>query len=326
MRLYSCSRWDAGCSLYKSNRRSTEAYLNVIGHPDDDDYPVDYRTLAEAAKEYHVLLELNSASMNPGYYRCKKAEECNKKMLDYCKERQSWWWSMGMSSDYIRLRGLEGFMCDLILEPEWVHRMFDMLCKGKLAMLDFLESNGLLSQNVEGSYVGSGGFGFTGQLPVRALGERITTADMWGFCESQATVSVSLEMYGEFIFPYHRRILERFGMNCYGCCEPYDPNWKYIQQFSRLRRVSVSPWSKWKTVPELLGKNYIASVKPSPTPLAAAVMNDDVVRADCRRAVEETKGGICEFIMKDNHTLGGTPRNAVRWVEIMREEIDRVYR
>ena len=41
-----------------------------------------------------------------------------------------------------RLRGLESFMCDLILEPEWVHRMFDMLCKGKLAMLDFPGRNG----------------------------------------------------------------------------------------------------------------------------------------------------------------------------------------
>jgi hypothetical protein len=54
-------------------------------------------------------------------------------------------------------------------------------------------------------------------------------------------------------------------------------------------------------------------------------LNEEVVRADCRKAVEQTKGGICEFIMKDNHTLGGNPRNAVRWVEIMREEIDRVY-
>ena len=28
--------------------------------------------------------------------------------------------------------------------------------------------------------------------------------------------------------------------------------------------------------------------------------------------------------MKDNHTLGGNPHNAVRWVEIAREEIERV--
>jgi len=28
--------------------------------------------------------------------------------------------------------------------------------------------------------------------------------------------------------------------------------------------------------------------------------------------------------MKDNHTLGGNPKNITRWVEIMREEIDKV--
>jgi hypothetical protein len=54
-------------------------------------------------------------------------------------------------------------------------------------------------------------------------------------------------------------------------------------------------------------------------------MDEAVVRRDARRAVEQTKGGICEFIMKDNHTLGKNPRNATRWVEIMREEIDRVH-
>jgi len=41
--------------------------------------------------------------------------------------------------------------------------------------------------------------------------------------------------------------------------------------------------------------------------------------------VEDTYGGVCEFIMKDNNTLGGDARHATRWVEIMREEIDRVY-
>jgi hypothetical protein len=54
-------------------------------------------------------------------------------------------------------------------------------------------------------------------------------------------------------------------------------------------------------------------------------LDEDVVRRDCRRAAEQTKGGICEFIMKDNHTLGNNPKNAPRWVEIMRQEIDRVY-
>ena len=224
------------------------------------------------------------------------------------------------------LRGMEEFMCDFVTEPEYVEKMLDLLCDGKLKMLDFLEENNLLAQNTEGTYVGSGGFGYTSEIPTLAEGEHVTTHDMWGFCDSQETVSVNPEMYGEFILPRHKKILERFALTCYGCCEPYNVRWKYVKQLPNLRRVSVSPWADWTTVPEYLGKRYIASVKPLPTPLASYSMNEDVVRRDCRKAAEQTKGGICEFIMKDNNTLGRNPNNAIRWVEIMREEIDRVYK
>lgn len=240
------------------------------------------------------------------------------------RRKNTWWWTLGLCWDYVDLRGMENFMCDFLLEPEWAERMLDLLCEGKLHMLDFLEENGLLAQNTGGTYTGSGGFGFTRQIaPVE--GRHVVTGDMWGFCESQETAQVSPEIYRDFIFPRHKRILERFALSCYGCCEPYDPRWEYVRQLPHLRKVSVSPWANWATVPEFLGQDYIASIKPSPTPLATAHMDEDVVRADCRRAVEQTKGGVCEFLMKDNHTLGGCPHNASRWVEIMREEIARVY-
>ena len=78
-------------------------------------------------------------------------------------------------------------------------------------------------------------------------------------------------------------------------------------------------------MPDYLGKDYIASVKLKPTPLAMPDMNEEYVRKKCRRAVEETYGGICEFIMKDNHTIGNNPNNLIRWTQIMREEIERKY-
>jgi hypothetical protein len=241
------------------------------------------------------------------------------------RRKNTWWWTLGMCLDFVNLRGMEDFMCDMVAEPENFHMVMNFLCEGKLKMLDFLEQNGFLALNTEGTYVGSGGFGFTEELPRSGFDGHVTTMDMWGFVDSQETVSVGPERYAEFILPYHKRIAERFGLNCYGCCEGYDPRWKYVKTLPRLRRVSVSPWADWSTVPENLGVNYIASVKPSPTPLAMPQMNEDIVRRDCRNAVTQTKGGICEFIMKDNNTLGGNPRNATRWVEIMREEIGRAY-
>ena len=46
--------------------------------------------------------------------------------------------------------------------------------------------------------------------------------DMWGFAERQETLGISPEMFREFIFPYQNGILERFGLNCCGCCEPLE--------------------------------------------------------------------------------------------------------
>lgn len=39
--------------------------VNIIGHPDNPHYPVDFDALARAAKEQHVLLEVNNSSYKP---------------------------------------------------------------------------------------------------------------------------------------------------------------------------------------------------------------------------------------------------------------------
>jgi hypothetical protein len=89
--------------------------------------------------------------------------------------------------------------------------------------------------------------------------------DMWGFCESQETVQVSPAMFEEFVFPYQMPVMERFGLNCYGCCEPLDKRWHVVKRFPRLRRVSVSPWADVEKMAEYLGANYLYSYKPSPS-------------------------------------------------------------
>ncbi len=60
-----------------------EPHVNIIGHPDDGRYPVDMEKLVLAAKEHHVLLELNNASLNPNGFR-KNTVENDIEMLKYC--------------------------------------------------------------------------------------------------------------------------------------------------------------------------------------------------------------------------------------------------
>ncbi|MCL2664370.1 MAG: hypothetical protein FWE82_02030 [Defluviitaleaceae bacterium] len=241
------------------------------------------------------------------------------------EQRSEWWWTLGLTWTLIDLRGFDEFLCDFILEPEWLKKLLDFLYREADGRLTFLEKNGLLSQNTGNHYVGSGGCGYTDEIPQKAPGEPVTAKDMWGFVESQETVSVDPEMYGEFIFPYHKKLMERFSLSCFACCEPYEPRWKYAKQLHGLRRVSCSPWSNRGVMEELLGKNYVASIKPAPSSIAYAQFKDDLVRGEIREALECSKNCIPELIMKDVHTVGGNPHNAVRWVEICREEIMRLY-
>ena len=59
--------------------------VNIIGHPDDGRYPVDYDELAAAAKEHHVLLELNNSSLNPEGSRTDPVPN-DIKMLEACRK------------------------------------------------------------------------------------------------------------------------------------------------------------------------------------------------------------------------------------------------
>lgn len=233
-----------------------------------------------------------------------------------------WFWSVGLTDEFAFLRGMEKMMYDFYDNPEGVHQVMNLLMEGTMEKLDFLEKNNLLSLNNDGTYVGSGGIGFTDQLPGKGFDGHVRTKDMWALLESQITVGVSPDMFNEFIFPYHKKLAERFGLICYGCCEPMSQRIDMVKSIPNLRRVSVSPWANKEIMANKLGTQYIYSLKLSPSPLAVPHMNEDVVRNEIRESLKLTKNNIVEFLMKDNHTIGNNPRNLTRWVEIAREEIE----
>lgn len=59
-------------------------YVNIIGHPDDGNIPVDFLALVQKAKETHVLIEVNNSSLRAAYYR-KNTRENLCTILDLCK-------------------------------------------------------------------------------------------------------------------------------------------------------------------------------------------------------------------------------------------------
>lgn len=61
-------------------------YIDIIGHPDDGRFPVDYEELVREAKKTGTLLEVNNSSLKPGGFR-QNTRENTLKMLKYCKEQ-----------------------------------------------------------------------------------------------------------------------------------------------------------------------------------------------------------------------------------------------
>jgi len=235
--------------------------------------------------------------------------------------RNPWWWTLGMTWTLVKLRGIEQIMFDCYDHPDELKRLMAFLRDGTLARLDYLEANGLLNLNNDGTYVGSGGFGWSDELPAKDFDRsRVRTRDMWGFCESQETATWSPEMFAEFIFPYQLPILERFGLNCYGCCEALDKRWHIVKDIPNLRRVSVSAWADTRNMAEKLDGDYIYSMKPIPTDISTPAIDHDRIRADLRENIRLCRGNHLEIIMKDNHTIGNNPQNVIDWCRIAREE------
>ncbi|MBB5335214.1 phosphatase [Pectinatus brassicae] len=70
-------------------------YINIIGHPDNGYYPVDFVAVAQAAHEHHVLLELNNSSYAPTSGRIGSRENA----LEMLKQCQKYHTSIIMDSD-----------------------------------------------------------------------------------------------------------------------------------------------------------------------------------------------------------------------------------
>lgn len=63
-------------------------YVDIIGHPDDGRFPVDFEVLAREAKRTKTLLEVNNSSLRPEGFRINAVENC-RRMLEECKKYEA---------------------------------------------------------------------------------------------------------------------------------------------------------------------------------------------------------------------------------------------
>jgi hypothetical protein len=222
--------------------------------------------------------------------------------------------------DLIRWWGVQEGMIDLIDRPEMVHRAMDRLVSAYLHRLDQYEELDLLSLNNNNVRVGSGGLGYTDQLPQAGFDpHHVRARDLWGSAASQIFSSVSPQMHEEFALQYERRWLKRFGLVYYGCCEPLHQKVDILRSIPNLLKISMSPWIDVDQAVESLGGAYVFSFKPSPALFAADVWNPERARRELRDVLEKARGCIVEVIMKDISTVRYQPQRLWEWADIAAE-------
>ena len=235
-------------------------------------------------------------------------------------KRSDFFWSAGLTRDIIDLVGLQELMMLMLDDPDGLHKLIKFMQEDYFHYMDQLENLGLVNANSACWHIGSGGLGFNSDLPEFSGSGKLKYTDCWGLIESQETVGVSPEMFGEFIWPYQKELAKRFGFLYYGCCEPVESRFKYIKEAQNLRGISCSPWSNMEKSAEQYGRNYAIYRKVNPGNIAVQFC-ENALRQDIRKSLDALGHLNLAIILKDTHTISNQPERYQRLTTIAKEEM-----
>ncbi len=221
--------------------------------------------------------------------------------------------------DLITWTGVEQALLDLALRPQFIHRLMERIVSVYLEGLDQYETLELLSSNNSNVRIGSGAYGYTGELPeAKVTDTGFNASNIWGSATAQIFSEVSPAMHEKFALSYEKRWLERFGLSYYGCCEPLHNKIDILRSIPNLRKISISPWADVEAAAEVISGDFVVSLKPTPAVLAGSSWEPDSVRSELKNSLDILHRFGCnvEIIMKDISTVRYRPERLWEWSKI----------
>ena len=219
--------------------------------------------------------------------------------------------------------GAQDALLALVDRPEFMHALIDRLCRAYLSGLRQFEALASLARNDCNVRIGSGGYGYTGELGT-GDGRVVRPVEMWGSATAQIFGSVSPEMHREFGLEYEKRWLEHFGLAYYGCCEPLHGKISILESLPNLRKISISPWANVAAAAELMRGRYVMSLKPNPAIIAGESFDEDAVRRELSEKLEAAAGCNVEIILKDISTVHHEPERLWKWARLAKEAVEKL--
>jgi hypothetical protein len=213
------------------------------------------------------------------------------------------------------------FLLDLALKPDLVHAGLERMTEACFGWLAQWEELGVLALNNCNFRAGTGGLGYTDELPAKGFDPaHVRPADQWGLAMAQIFSEVSPAMHEEFALSYERRWLKLFGLSYYGCCEPLHLKIDIAKSIPNLRKISVSPRADVAVAADKIGDRYVLSLKPNPAVLAWDTWRPDEARRTLRESLARARGCVVEVTMKDISTVRYEPQRLWEWAQIALEE------
>lgn len=223
-----------------------------------------------------------------------------------------------ISTDLGGLRGLEQLMWDMYDNPEWLHEFISFMRDGIMAVHEQAEAAGDWTLCSHENQAMPYAMELEDPKPnVRGVKRNC----LWAYAASQEFTLISPEMFDEFMLQYQIPILEKFGLVSYGCCEDLTRKITYLKKIKNLRRIAVTPWADTKSCAEQIGKDYVASYRPSPAEMVCVGFEPDRIRQIVGNAIKDFSNNGChvDITLKDIQTLQGNPERLREWVRIVRE-------
>lgn len=231
-----------------------------------------------------------------------------------------------LTNTLVLLMNMESLFLSMYDCPDKLHEAMDMATTMYEKFYDFLEQEKLLLPTCGISPLNQESFAFNSELPTDEVSK---TTQCWGFLESQEMTAVSPQTFGEFVFPYQDRLVKRFGLLSYGCCERVDAIWPdYLSKWDKLRKLSVSPFNNETQVGEYLrGSRVVYYSKPRAELLTnPGSLDEDALKHYFKGVCQAASGCLFEMAQREAGTIYGDPTRGHRYVEIAKECMEKYWK
>ncbi len=217
-------------------------------------------------------------------------------------------YSDGFTNKAVHLLGMQELFLQMAVNPEGVHRLYDIIVEDILALGQQEEDEHLLTLNTDGNQgYCSGSSQYTDEIPHREVTPEtpLRSDERYGYLESQESTGISPDMFNEFVMPHSLKLAKKFKLMKWGCCEPAHDIIEHLQKLNGLRKVSVTPWCDQEKLATRCHKDIIWCRKPVPLKLCSEKFDPNELREHLQETLDIGKDFFVEFVFRDTCMLTG---------------------